>query len=122
MIVTPGGKKVFPEELELYLMKSPYVCECMVYESQADGSPKITASIYPNEEEVAAKLTKDGFTVGTTEYEEEERKLFQGIVSAINVKFPNYKHMGRLVIRRREFEKTTTKKIKRNAEDNLRED
>ncbi len=119
MIVTPGGKKVFPEELELFLEKSPYVAECMVYESETEGGSKITASIYPNEEEIAGKLSKSGIVPGTPEYEKEERGLINEVIKSVNLKFPTYKHIGRLVIRKREFEKTTTKKIKRNSADNL---
>jgi len=122
MIVTPGGKKVFPEELELYLGKSPYVKECMVYEGGEEGDRKITAAIFPDEETVSAKLAKDGYEPGTGAYEAAERALFEDLVKSVNAKFPPYKRMGRTVIRHREFEKTTTRKIKRNAPDNLKEE
>lgn len=118
MIVTQGGKKVFPEELELYLDRSPYVCESMVYESHIEGETKITAAIYPNTEEITAKL---GIPESDPEYEVKERELLQALISGINKKFPNYKHLGRLVIRRIEFEKTTTRKIKRTSLQNLNE-
>ena len=118
MIVSPGGKKIFPEELELYLDRSPYVTESMVYESCVNDEPKITAAIFPNTEEIEAKL---GISQGSLEYEAKERELLETLVSETNKKFPNYKHIGRLVIRRTEFEKTTTKKIKRTDPKNLME-
>ncbi len=122
MIVTPGGKKVFPEELELFLSKSPYVKECLVYEGGEARDRKITAAIFPDEEMVAEKLAKDDYEPGTGAYEAAERALFEELVKTVNMKFPTYKRMGRTVIRHREFEKTTTRKIKRNAPDNLTEE
>ena len=122
MIVTPGGKKVFPEELELFLGKSLYVKECMVYESGEAGDRRITAAIFPDEETVSAKLIKDGYEVGTGAYDAAERALLEDLVSSVNNKFPQYKRIRRTVIRHREFEKTTIRKIKRNAPENLNEE
>ena len=31
VIVTPGGKKVYPEEVEAEILKSPYILECLVW-------------------------------------------------------------------------------------------
>ena len=42
-------------------------------------------------------------------------------VKAVNAGFPNYKHISDIIIREKEFEKTTTRKIKRNAPENLNE-
>ncbi|MBQ4064469.1 MAG: AMP-binding protein, partial [Clostridia bacterium] len=122
MIVSPGGKKIFPEELELFLGKSEFVKECMVYCYGDEHDRKLTAAIFPDEEEVFAKLAKDGITVGTEAYAEAEKKLFEELMSQVNGKFPSYKKMNRLVLRHREFVKTTTRKIKRNDPDNLNEE
>ncbi len=122
MIVTLSGKKVFPEELELYIERSPLVKECMVYESHVDGAPKITVAVYPDAEEVASVLAKEGVSEGDEGYCERLRELIEAHVSSVNKKFPTYKHIARVVIRNREFEKTTTRKIKRNSPDNLSEE
>lgn len=122
MIVSPGGKKIFPEELELYIEKSIYAKESLVYELKEDGSSVIAAAIIPDDENVADKLLKDGIKAGTAEYREAEKALFEGIVKDVNGKFPRYKHISRVFVRHRDFEKTTTRKIKRNAEDNLNND
>jgi long-chain acyl-CoA synthetase len=122
MIVSPGGKKIFPEELELFLSKSEYVKEALVYSYGDEHDRKITAAMVPDEEAVAARLEKDGYLVGTNEYAEAERKLFEGVVERVNASFPPYKRMSRTVIRHREFVKTTTRKIKRNEPDNLNEE
>ncbi len=122
MIVTHSGKKVFPEELELHIERSRLVKECMVYESHADGSARIAVSVFPDAEEVAAQLAKENLSEGDAGYAERVKELVEGVVASVNKKFPNYKHITKTVIRSREFEKTTTRKIKRNAPDNLNEE
>lgn len=122
MIVSPGGKKIFPEELELYLGANLVVKECMVYESGEEGDKKVTAAIYPDAEVMAERLSAEGLSPDTEAYADAERKLLEDIVKDVNRKFPTYKHIRKTVVRHREFEKTTTKKIRRNAPDNLLEE
>ena len=121
MIVTPGGKKVFPEELEMFLEKSPYISECMVCGKETDSTVRITALVFPDADAVAEKLAKSGIEPGTEEFREAQKKLISDAVKAVNAGFPNYKHISDIIIREKEFEKTTTRKIKRNAPENLNE-
>ena len=121
MIVTPGGKKVFPEELEMFLEKSPYISECMVCGKEIDSAVRITALVFPDADAVAEKLAKSGIEPGTEEFREAQKKLISDAVKAVNADFPNYKHISDIIIREKEFEKTTTRKIKRNAPENLNE-
>src|SRR5262249_13703143 len=50
VIVTPGGKKVYPEEVEAELLKSPYILECLVWGgSRRDpDSVDVQAIVVPN--------------------------------------------------------------------------
>ncbi len=116
MIVSPGGKKIFPEELELYLEKSEYVKESLVYEENGGEGRRIAAAIIPDDENVASKL---GMKAGDDGYAEAEKNLFEKIVKDVNDKFPHYKHIGKVYVRKTDFVKTTTRKIKRNAPENL---
>ncbi len=125
MIVTPSGKKVFPEELEMRLCESPLVEECMVFATNDAGKPVITASVYPNAEEITKKLVKEGFSENLCEespeeFEKETKAILTALITEINDEVPVYKVIKRLIVRKDEFEKTTTKKIKRNAEGNLK--
>lgn len=125
MIVTPSGKKVFPEELEAVLGANELVEECMVFGTEDTGKTIITASIYPNEEAVAAALKKKGLSEDLAkedpaEYEKEVKALLTAIITEFNDNAPVYKVIKRLIVRKEEFVKTTTKKIKRNAEENLK--
>lgn len=125
MIVTPSGKKVFPEELEMRLCESPLVEECLVYGTEDAGKTVITASVYPNREYVSSLLVKEGFAedLDVTDYPEYEKQvaaLLMKLITEVNDEVPVYKVIKKLNIRREEFEKTTTKKIKRNFEANLK--
>lgn len=115
VIITRNGKNVFPEELEYYLGKIPYVSESMVWaESDADGQDDvIVATIKPDMEEVTAALgeeaAKDNAAV---------EKLIWAEVDKINEELPLFKKIKKVVIRTEDFEKTTGKKIKRFVQTN----
>lgn len=105
LIITDNGKNVYPEEIEEYLLRSSYIAECMVY---AGDDNKIAAKIYPNFEEVENKFGK--------EYTDEAlENLIGEEIKAINKNIPSYKAIAKFSIRKEEFIKTTTKKIKRTA-------
>lgn len=108
VIITKNGKNVFPEEIELYLNKNEFISEVVVWGlDEEDGDTIICAEILPDFESVGeskGKLT-----------EEETHKLFKSIVDDINDLMPPYKRIKRFHLRDTEFEKTTTKKIKRHT-------
>ena len=58
---------------------------------------------------------------GSVPTKEEIWKLISDVVSSVNKKLPNYKHIKSFGIRDKEFEKTTTQKIKRYG-DNMKVD
>ena len=109
VIVTKNGKNIYPEELEYYLNDNELIEEAMVIgvydEKQQDSI--ITASIFPKYDEIKKQLGNENPS------SEEIQSLMNSIVQEINKKFPNYKHIKNIIIRDTEFEKTTTKKIKR---------
>ena len=49
----------------------------------------------------------------------EVKKIMADVVSNVNSKIPNYKHIKNFAVRDKEFEKTTTQKIKRYG-DNMK--
>lgn len=113
VIITKNGKNVYPEELEYYLDRSPYVQEVMVWgkDSEGTGETLIYASILPNAEEVAQAL-------GENYSEEQVYDLISAEVDRINENLPLFKKIKKIDIRKTEFDKTTTKKIKRYKEAN----
>lgn len=108
VIIAKNGKNVFPEEIEYLLGLSPYVQESVVsgvYDEIKDDII-ITASIFPNMDEVVVKLGENPSNEAIT-------KLLEEVVDSVNEKLINYKKVKRVVYRETEFEKNTSRKIKR---------
>ena len=89
LIITPNGKNVYPEEIEAVIQHVEGVTEVVVYETEN----LICAEIYTETPDQKERIKAD--------------------VQALNKTLPSYKHIQKVVFRDTEFEKTTTKKIKR---------
>ena len=116
VIIAANGKNVFPEELEGYLMDSKYISECMVWGGDTDPSSPwngICATVRLDEEAVREKLG-EGYT------DEQAEALIEAEVDKINDSHPRFKKIAHVIIRKREFDKTTALKIRRFVEDNKR--
>lgn len=106
VIVTKGGKNIFPEEVEYYLLMSEYVNDVIVYgkEESVKGDVICTAIIYPEYN----LLGYQGYT--------EDEEIYQALKIAVehaNAKMPPYKRVKRIEVRDKDFIRTTTLKIKR---------
>ncbi len=115
VIVTKNGKNIYPEELESYLSESPLISEALVLgvQKENDDETYVNAQIFPNVEAITEYLK------GAVPTKEEIKKIMSDVVSSVNKKIPNYKHIKNFIIRDKEFEKTTTQKIKRYG-DNMK--
>lgn len=97
LIITKNGENVSPEELENRLSTERIVQEVLVRENGG----VIEAEIFPDFEYVKKKRVKD------------VREALQKIIDDYNGKAPAHKKIYSLKVRETEFEKTTSKKIKR---------
>jgi len=105
IIVLANGKNIYPEEIENYIQNIPYVKEVVVYSlrNEHGEETRLCAEVFLNAEKVeemgitdpAASLKKD--------------------VARVTAALPSYKNIAKIVIRKEEFEKTTTNKIKRQS-------
>lgn len=113
VIITKNGKNVYPEELEYYLGRVPYIEESMVWakESKDAGELVIFASIRAEQTEVAEALG-DSYT------DQQVYDLIWAEIDQINAELPLFKRIQKIDIRKTEFEKTTGKKIKRFVDAN----
>ena len=94
LIILGNGKNVSPEFLESKLLEIPYVKECIVYGKKSEsGTDIIAAKIYPDGD--ASSLKED--------------------IDKLNVNLASYMRIDDYEILTEEFEKTSTKKIKRSA-------
>ncbi len=111
VIVTKGGKNIFPEEVEYYLLLSEYVNEVLVYGKRDPIKDDLicTAIIYPD----YAVLKEHRATTDKEIY-----KKLSAAIDAANEKMTPYKRIKRFEVREDEFIKTTTLKIKRFEEKN----
>lgn len=106
MIVLSGGKKVFPEEVEGVLEKSPYIAEvCVLGTSRKfgakDGTEEITAVVVPTEDTVAKYGTE------TTD------KLIKNEIKKLSLRLTTYKRPVNIIVRTQPLPRTTTRKVKR---------
>ena len=101
VIIASNGKNVYPEELEEYLNKCGIIKEAVVIGRNSDEGVVITALIYPDKD-----------VCGDIDENELYEKIFSEI-NLINKGLPTFKHITAIEIRDSEFEKTTTRKIKR---------
>ena len=112
VIVTKNGKNIYPEEIETLLAKSPYIKECMVYgkNDPVYGDVVVSATIVPDMEAIQAEFG------GRQPSDEEIRNLIRKAVKEVNKSLVIYKYVKDFDLRKEEFAKTTTRKIKRYIE------
>lgn len=102
LIVLSNGKNVYPEEIEGYLYRIPYITEVVVYAVMEGGVEiKLHAEIFVNDmgrqgrsdEQLMADIGRD--------------------IENVNRSLPGYKQVHDFALRKHEFQKTTKKSIKR---------
>lgn len=92
LIILSNGENISPEELENKFAGLDWMQEILVY---SEGE-QITAEVYPY-----------------PEYKDKAEELFKKKVEQINKTVPQSKRILRLRLRDREFDKTTSRKVKR---------
>ncbi len=105
VIVLENGKNIFPEEIEEYLSEIETINECVVVGRKAASGDEVilTAIVYPNYDKLPAGAT-----------EELVLESIRKSINNINRRVPSFKQVKAVEIRPTEFEKTTSKKIKRH--------
>ncbi len=103
VIVLSNGKNIYPEEIENYVLRVPYVQETIVkaVKNEAGQEVSLCAEVFLNEE----KLQE----LGIENIEETLKKD----IAKVTKELPIWKKVTKTEIRKTEFNKTTTNKIKR---------
>ena len=104
IILLSNGKNIFPEEIEEYVRKIPGVLENVVVgRTPEGGNTTITTIIVPDmQHESVKEMDADAL-----------HAYFKEKIHETNKHLPLYKRIGDLEIRMEEFEKNTSRKIKR---------
>lgn len=115
VIVTKNGKNIFPEEVEFYLIQSQFIQEALVHGiiDEKSGDTVVKAEVYLDRD----SINEEAGNISTNEL----IKFVKKEIDKINEQMPLYKRVKRFAIREKEFEKTTTRKIKRFNQSNLEE-
>ena len=103
VIVLNNGKNIYPEEIENYVLRIPYVQEVIVKAVKNDKGQELSlcAEVFLNQEKV-----------NEMNVENVEEQLKKDIAKETK-DLASYKHIKQVEIRKTEFIKTTTNKIKR---------
>ena len=103
LIVLDNGKNIYPEEIEAIIIRIPYIKDVIVKGKKNDAGQEIAliAEVFLDEEEVKKMDVEDLQSKVKSDINEVCRPL------------PIYKKISGIEIREKEFEKTTTNKIKR---------
>jgi long-chain acyl-CoA synthetase len=110
VIIANNGKNVFPEEIEDIVNRSPFINECYVYgENDAKHDEVIALQVVIDSEAFIEYAAKNDVPIT----DELVSKTISGVVKEVNKELASYKQIKKFYIREREFEKTTTQKIKR---------
>jgi long-chain acyl-CoA synthetase len=109
VIVTKTGKNIYPEEVEYYINRNRYIEESLVHgvEDEENDDTTVSAQIRPAYDVIYEEFGKD--------FDDDSvYTLIKKMVSEINEKLPIYKRVRKFSVRKEDFERTTTKKIKRH--------
>ncbi len=111
LIVSAGGKNIYPEELEEKLTESPAILEAVVFGRRKDTKQgeEVWALIVPDLEYISESTGTPLEQLVMKEVSEVVKKE----VAEINGHIAPYKRIGNFDIQLEELEKTSTKKIKR---------
>lgn len=103
LIVLDNGKNVYPEEIENYILKVPYIQEAIVKSKRNESGQEtaLIAELFLNEEKVKELNVDD--------IHQKVKLDIRDVCKALAY----YKRISEIEIRDKEFVKTTTNKIKR---------
>jgi long-chain acyl-CoA synthetase len=117
VIISKNGENVFPEEIEDILNRNSYVLESFVFgEKDAKHDEIIAAQIVSDAESFIEYSEVNNVKIT----DELIRETIAKVIKDANKELPLHKQIRKFYIRDKEFEKTTTQKIKRYLVDSSR--
>jgi long-chain acyl-CoA synthetase len=107
VIVTKAGKNIYPEEIEGELSLSPYIAEVLVFGAvkASSGEEYVKAIVVPDYEYLEQENMDTDEAFLTTLLDQEIRERCANLA--------DYKRVKEFELRKEEFPKTSTRKIKR---------
>ena len=106
VIVTKTGENVYPEEIEDEIRSDPAIEECMVFPYNDQGEETVGIQILPAMENITEQL-------GHEPSEQELNTFFKELVTDFNQQLAIFKRIRAVFVRKEDFIRTTTRKIRR---------
>jgi long-chain acyl-CoA synthetase len=110
VIISKNGENVFPEEIEDILNRNSFIQECLVFGERNEKHTEIIAAQIVIEGESFIEYSEINNVKITDELINE---IIAKVIKEANKELPLHKQIRKFYIREKEFEKTTTQKIKR---------
>lgn len=110
VIVTATGENVYPEEIEEFVNQNELIEDSMVFPHKTTEGENVGIQILPAMEPLSEKF-------GYEPNEEELNTFFKDLINELNQDLSVYKRIRDVFVRKEDFIRTTTKKIKR--QDNM---
>ncbi len=108
LIVLKNGKNIYPEEIENYISSIPYIKEVMVYAIEENGQ----------EIGLCAEVFLDKTATEELGIADNPTEALKADIKSACSPLPVYKQISKIVVRKNEFLKTTSNKIRRQAPEN----
>lgn len=114
VIVTKAGENIYPEEIEDYINRHPYISDSMVFAS-GKAEDVVAVQLLPDKDEIKYEL-------GSVPADGELETLLKGVITELNMGLAPFKRIREVYVRKEDFVRTTTRKIKRqdNKLENLK--
>ncbi|ETJ99289.1 AMP-binding enzyme [Eubacterium nodatum ATCC 33099] len=110
VIVTVTGENVYPEEIEEFVNQNEFIEDSMIFPHKTTEGENVGIQILPAMEPLSEKF-------GYEPNEEELNTFFKDLINELNQDLSVYKRIRDVFVRKEDFIRTTTKKIKR--QDNM---
>jgi long-chain acyl-CoA synthetase len=109
LIVSSGGKNIYPEEIESHFVSSKYIAEVLIVgrKEKEFGGEQIFAVVFPNLENIAAEYP------GRENDNDFVRELIKKEIGKVNRTLVGYKKISDFTLRDEPFEKNAQQKIRR---------
>ena len=110
VIISRGGKNVFPEEIEDILNRSPFILESLIFGEKDVKQDEIIAVQIVADAEAFIEYAESNNVSITHDL---IHKIIGEEIDKTNKQLAAFKQIKKFYVREKEFEKTTTQKIKR---------
>lgn len=113
IIVTGGGKNVYPEEVEHYLNRQRFIAESLVFGAPRESGygEEVCALIFPDYEQIDLYFEEQGG--GNKPTPDDVHEVVRADLEVGQQELAEYKRVRRFRVVTEEFQKTSTRKIKR---------